>query len=244
MEIEAKKGESKEAKIENIAYPKWVIDKLAILKSGNKPKALRKLEVGRYLCMQRLMRGLSQEEAAEELGITRESWNRIEMGRSLPAKRRVRAIADLMKISDNDLMNRCGYFVREEYPEDELETAVNRLRSVFTESNTESEFIMGVVDVWNEHRNETRDFEGQRVLAAVYERKKIKSFNFPMVQATMAIKKELLPYNQMILVKEILLGEATIAISKDPKAKEILEEVYEALNIYFSRQKNRKDTNT
>ena len=53
----------------------------------------------------RKMRGISQEELADKIGVTRQTLSKYETGESLPDIERCRAIADFFEISMDDLVS-------------------------------------------------------------------------------------------------------------------------------------------
>ena len=53
----------------------------------------------------RKMRGVSQEELADKIGVTRQTLSKYETGESLPDIERCRAIADFFEISMDDLVS-------------------------------------------------------------------------------------------------------------------------------------------
>ena len=53
----------------------------------------------------RKMRGLSQEELADHIGVTRQTLSKYETGESLPDIERCKAIADFFEISIDDLVS-------------------------------------------------------------------------------------------------------------------------------------------
>ncbi len=56
----------------------------------------------------RKMRGLSQEELAEKIGVTRQTLSKYETGESLPDIEKCKAIADVFEISIDELINSEG----------------------------------------------------------------------------------------------------------------------------------------
>lgn len=53
----------------------------------------------------RKMRGISQEELADKIGVTRQTLSKYETGESIPDIERCRAIADFFEISMDDLVS-------------------------------------------------------------------------------------------------------------------------------------------
>ena len=62
-------------------------------------EGLRKLELGRFICLLRVNAGMSQEKAAEAAEITRVAWIRIETGRCRPRRSTVDKIARVLNMN-------------------------------------------------------------------------------------------------------------------------------------------------
>lgn len=60
--------------------------------------------IGKNILEQRLLRGLSQDELADLLGITRQSISKWELGTTLPTLEKMMELSHLLDISPNDLL--------------------------------------------------------------------------------------------------------------------------------------------
>lgn len=218
-----------------IAYAKQYLEKKQRLKESDDSTGLHKLDVGRYLCLLRLTVGLTQEQVAEKLKMSRESWNRYETGQYLPARRRIGGIASLLRTNASDLLERCEYYVDKSLPDYEVEEATQSLQSSFVDSDNLSEFLVRAMMVWDEYRGAVvQDFETDRKLEDVIKKRKHKYFDTALLQTINQIVNNLSPLKQLQFVKELLTGEISIDLQSDPESKKILREIYDYLDSYYS----------
>lgn len=212
--------------------------KKALLESNGDQKGILKLQAGRYLQLLRKMIGLTQKQTAEKLGIARESWNRIESGKCLPTKRRIKDIASVLRASEEKLLELCGYFTDRDFPVYDEEKAYKDLAVAFKNAENIGEFIIDIEYLWNRHREVITGagYEGEEKLRQLTDDIKHTHLNIPLAQTAIEITRNLSPLHLMQLIKEILIGKKSILIFADQEARKILEEISDELNMLFDRQ--------
>lgn len=141
-------------------------------------EALKRLDLGDYICDRRVGRNLSQGQAADRANITRQEWNRIEKGRHLPRPSNIVAIADAIDVPPAALFERAGYPVPEEFEHYDTRQAQRDLVVALRNSQTLVDFFIEMQLVWQEfqavktgrHQRLVMDLAYAQVLGAVLER--------------------------------------------------------------------------
>lgn len=113
-------------------------------------EGVRKLELGRFICLMRLNADLSQREASENADLTRAAWNRIEMGYSLPRISTLQQIAEAIRTDVSRLKERAGYAG----PRVPLDAghAFRRFRTSIEHSSYTVQFLMDMCLLWQEFK--------------------------------------------------------------------------------------------
>jgi transcriptional regulator with XRE-family HTH domain len=134
---------------------------------------------------------ISQAEAAKLAGISRETWNRIERGKQLPAPDNIRAIAEVLKVDAAKLFRRAGYEVPLDLQIDSREKLKRDLLVCWDESTSAAEFVFAVLGIWV--RDKPKDEKGGRIF-----------LDYGFVQILGAIQQNLSGPQQLRLAKELV----------------------------------------
>jgi transcriptional regulator with XRE-family HTH domain len=83
---------------------------------------------GEWITLQRLIVGLTQQQAADAVGISRQRWIRYELGAKVPLKR-MKAMAKILHVTEERMWDRAGYRVsyNKFAPKDRLERILDLL---------------------------------------------------------------------------------------------------------------------
>lgn len=83
---------------------------------------------GEWVTLQRLIVGLTQQQAAEAIGISRQRWIRYELGSKVPLKR-MKAMAKILHVTEERMWDRAGYRLsyKKLAPKDRLERILDLL---------------------------------------------------------------------------------------------------------------------
>src|ERR1051325_11019071 len=122
-----------------------------LIKAGD-DKGLRKLQLGRFICLMRLNAGRTQQEAADLAEIGRCQWNRIEMGHVLPHLSTVEKIAEAIRTDLSRLKERAG-FAGPKVPLD-VDHAFKRFRTSIEHSSYTVQFLIDMCLLWQEFKAE------------------------------------------------------------------------------------------
>lgn len=134
---------------------------------------------------------ISQAEAAKLAGISRETWNRIERGKQLPAPDNIRAIAEVLKVDAAKLFRRAGYEVPPDLQIDSREKLKRDLLVCWDESTSAAEFVFAVLGIWV--RDKPKGEKGGRIF-----------LDYGFVQILAAIQQNLTRPQQLRLAKELV----------------------------------------
>jgi len=97
---------------------------------------------------------LSQTKAAEKAGISRETWNRIERGKQLPAPANIPAIAETLKTDVRRLFIRAGYEVPSDIEIDRRKRLVRDFLVYWDEASSTAGFMLGILAIWLRDKQE------------------------------------------------------------------------------------------
>jgi transcriptional regulator with XRE-family HTH domain len=83
---------------------------------------------GEWITLQRLIVGLTQQQAADAVGVSRQQWIRYELGAKVPLKR-MKAMAKILHVTEERMWDRAGYRVsyNKLAPKDRLERILDLL---------------------------------------------------------------------------------------------------------------------
>lgn len=106
----------------------------------------------RYVKMMREMKGLSQETAAKEAGMSRVQWNRIENAHDLPQARSIPGIADALDIYAEGLYKRAGYPIPKYEQFYDMGKAKREFVSALMSCKSLGEFVLRIGSIWQEYQ--------------------------------------------------------------------------------------------
>lgn len=200
-------------------------------KDDNK-KSLRCLELGRNFRRLRLHLKKTQQQIADELSITRESWNRIERGVHSPSKDNLYKISVLFSLQEEALLEAYDYSVDRTYPAYDEEEAVRELENSFRNSNNFSEFLVRVNFIWNIYRRELigASLDGHEKL---YKMMRDERVRLDLMSCVDLLQNRLEPVELITIIKELLINDKSVFIMADKTAKEIMQNLaIELLDIF------------
>jgi transcriptional regulator with XRE-family HTH domain len=122
------------------------------LEESGDHEAVKRLDLGAYICDRRVGRRLSQGQAAELANITRQEWNRIEKGHHLPRPSNIVPIADAIDVRPAALFERAGYPVPEEFEHYDMSQAQRDLVIALRNSPSLVAFFVEMQLVWQEYQ--------------------------------------------------------------------------------------------
>lgn len=123
-------------------------------KDADDREGIRRLEFGLLVRTGRQDSGLTQEQAAEEAGISRTEWSHIENGYSLPHPSNIPEIAYAVRISPSKLFKRAGRAVPDEHKLYGKKEACRKLHIALDESQSLAEFYISMGPVWQRYIQE------------------------------------------------------------------------------------------
>lgn len=154
------------------------IRKRAQLESQGDYEGLRRYVFGAYIRHLRNDKPLTQQQAADLAGLTRQEWNRIENGRHLPRPLNIPSIADVFNIHPAVLFRKAGYAVPKEFEHYDMRQAQRDLAVALQNSETLVAFLVEMQLIWQEfqqaHTGKKQrlvlDIAYAEVLATVFDR--------------------------------------------------------------------------
>lgn len=157
----------------------------------------------------------------------------------LPTRSRVYDIAELFKADIAGLLHRSGYGgdLSDWDNQGEYEKAtVRKLRTAMKNSTSLGQFLLAAHLAWNDYQNavEPPNSDG-RIGSKLAKRLNPHLVELPLINAVLTIK-ELPPEKQIELIGEVLLGESSKDIDREPFAYIALEELITKLNDKYKKQ--------